>query len=92
MPPLCARVKLVAMEIKGYSASPKAPALLEPHHQIVWCHIRDTCCVRVLGGYPSAEAQLVYSTAPTADWAIRTWAVYILYAITPLGKTRPYLC
>ena len=28
--------------MKGYSAFPKAPALLEPHHQIVLCHIRDT--------------------------------------------------
>ena len=25
--------------MKGYSAFPKAPALLEPHHQIVYCHI-----------------------------------------------------
>ncbi len=24
------------------TAFPKAPALLEPHHQIVWCHIQDT--------------------------------------------------
>ncbi len=28
-------VDLGAMAIKGYSALPKAPALLEPHHQIV---------------------------------------------------------
>ena len=28
------RVDLGAMAIKGYSAFPKAPALLEPHHQI----------------------------------------------------------
>ena len=28
--------------MKGYSAFPKAPALLEPHHQIVKCHIQDT--------------------------------------------------
>ena len=28
--------------MKGYSAFPKAPALLEPHHQIVYCHIQDT--------------------------------------------------
>ena len=30
-----ARVDLGAMAMKGYSAFPKAPALLEPHHQIV---------------------------------------------------------
>ena len=30
------------MAIKGYSAFPNAPALLEHHHQIVSCHILDT--------------------------------------------------
>ena len=30
--PLQARVGLGAMAMKGYSAFPKAPALLEPHH------------------------------------------------------------
>ena len=33
--PLQARVNLGAMAIKGYSAFPKAPALLESHHQVV---------------------------------------------------------
>ena len=42
MLPLRARVDLGAMATKGYSAFPKAPALLEPHHQIVHCHIQDT--------------------------------------------------
>ena len=28
-----------AMAMKEHSAFPKAPALLEPQHQIVWCHI-----------------------------------------------------
>ena len=32
------RVDLGAMTIKGYSAFPKTPALLEPHHQIAYCH------------------------------------------------------
>ena len=68
--PLWARVDLGAMVMKGYSAFPKAPALLEPHHQIVKCHIQDT---RWRGGsYPSAEVQSVYSTAP-ADWARKNW-------------------
>ena len=35
MLPLRAQVDLGAMAMKGYSASPKAPALLEPHYQIV---------------------------------------------------------
>ena len=30
--PLRVRVDLGAMAMKGYSAFPKAPALLEPHH------------------------------------------------------------
>ena len=34
MLPLWARVDLGAMAMKGCSALPKAPALLEPHHQI----------------------------------------------------------
>ena len=38
------------------------PGLLEPHHQIVLCHIQDTCWG---ASYPSAEKQLVYSTVPT---------------------------
>ena len=35
MQPLQARMDLGAMAMKGYSAFPKAPALPEPHHQIV---------------------------------------------------------
>ena len=30
------------MAMKGYSAFPKAPALLEPHYKIVFCHIHET--------------------------------------------------
>ena len=52
--------------MKGYTAFLKTPALLEPHNQIVWCHIQDTSWM--WGSYPSAEKQSVYSTAP-ADWA-----------------------
>ena len=60
MLPLRARMDIGAM--KGYSAFSKAPALLEPCHQIVKCHIQDT---RWGGGsYHSAEKQSVYSTAP----------------------------
>ena len=35
MLPLWARVDQGAIAMKRYSALPKAPALLEPHHQIV---------------------------------------------------------
>ena len=41
---LWARVDLGVMAMKGYSAFPKALALLEPHHQIVYYHIQDTPC------------------------------------------------
>ena len=33
--PLWASVNLGTMAMKGYSTLPKAPALLEPYHQIV---------------------------------------------------------
>ena len=42
MLPFRARVDLGAMAKKGCSAFPKPPALLESHHQIVYCHIQDT--------------------------------------------------
>ena len=51
------------MAMKGCSAFPKAPASLEPHHQIVLCHISRTL-VEGRESYTSAEMQLVYSTAP----------------------------
>ena len=74
MLPLWARVDLETMAMKEYSTFPKAPALLEPHHQIVQCHIQDT---RWGKSYSSAETQLVYSTAPD-NWAI-TSTVTITY-------------
>ena len=40
--PFRVSVDLGAMAMKGYSAFPKAPALLEPHYQTVLCHIQDT--------------------------------------------------
>ena len=46
--PFRASVDQGAMAMKWCSAFPKAPAPLEPHHQIVYCHIHDTCCEGVL--------------------------------------------
>ena len=37
-----AKVDLKAVAMKEYSAFPKAPALLEPHRQNLWCHIQDS--------------------------------------------------
>ena len=48
MLPCWVRVDLGAMAMKRCSIFPKAPALLEPHHQIVSCHIQDTNWVGVL--------------------------------------------
>ena len=45
---LWVRVGLEMMAMKGCSGFPKAPALLEPHRQIVWCHIQDTHWAGVL--------------------------------------------
>ena len=56
MRPLLVRVELRAMTMKEYSA------LLEPHHQIVLCHMQRG------ESYSSAEMQSVYSTdKATAD-------------------------
>ena len=56
-----------AMAMKGCSAFPKAPGLLEPNHQNVYCHIQDTHWWG--DSYPSAEIQSLYSTA-LVDWVI----------------------
>ena len=42
MLPLQAKEDLGAMAMKGYTAFPKASALLEPHHKIALCHIQVT--------------------------------------------------
>ena len=55
------RDNLGAMAMKGYSAFPKAPALLEPRHQIV---VLSRTLVCGGGSYSAAEKQTVYSTAP----------------------------
>ena len=62
--PLQSRVDLGDMAIKECSAFPKAPALLEP----LFSDILVVYLGHLLGGYPSAKVQLVYSTAP-GNWA-----------------------
>ena len=68
MLPVQARANLAAMAMKGCSAFPKAPALLEPHYQIGYPGYDTKHCGGGGQFYLSAEVQLVYSTAP-ADWA-----------------------
>ena len=71
-------VNLGVMAMKGYSAFPKAPALLELHHQIV----RISYPGHSLGdSYPSAEIKSVYSTAPESmNWQvanhIEVWSLW----------------
>ena len=55
-----------ATAIKGYPTFPKAPALLEPHHQIVLCYIQETCW----GSLSFLQMQSVYLII-TADLANR---------------------
>ena len=69
MLPLRDRVDQGVMAMKGYSSFLKAPALLEPHHQIFLMSYPGH--LLVVGSYLSAEIHSVYSTAP-ADWACVT--------------------
>ena len=66
MLPLQARVDLGVIEMKGYIPQSSSIAGTSPSDCLVSYpgHSFE-------GSYPSAEKQLVYSTAP-ADWAIRT--------------------
>ena len=66
------------MAVKGCSAFPKAPALLEHHHQIVLRPIQETHWGK--GSYPFTVVQSVYFTVPT------DWENYILEKI----KDRKY--
>ena len=65
------------MALKEYSTFSKGPVSLEPHHQIVLCHVQDIRCG--VGSYTSAEVQSVYSTAP-ADWARKLYSNQLYYA------------
>ena len=60
-----ARSDLGAMAMKGYSAFPQDPALLEPHHKIVKCHIQDT-----RGGDLTPQQKRSRNSTAPADWAI----------------------
>ena len=65
MLPLRLRVDVVAMAMKGYTAFPKAPALLEPHHQIVFVISRTFIGV-VLS--LCREAVGVFCSIPPPSW------------------------
>ena len=56
---------LSAEAMKGYSAFPKAPVLLEPHIRLFYVSYPGHSLGET---YPSSEMQSVYSTTP-ANWA-----------------------
>ena len=60
------KVELGVMTIKGYSEFPKAPVLLEPHHQFVKCHIQDTRW----GVLPHCREAVcvIYSPSRQSEW------------------------
>ena len=58
------------MTIKGYSAFPKASALLKSHHQIVLCHIRT-----LIGGVlPLCRNTVGIFCSPS--WVTNLWLVW----------------
>ena len=87
MLPLRARVDLRVIAMKRYSAFPKAPALLEPHHQVVQCHIQDTR----LGILPLCRGavSVFYSPSRLGNSKIRwTASIYIYIYIVFLNMHR----
>ena len=63
---LQARVDLGAMAMKGESVFPKAPALLEPHHQIISCHMEGE------GLLP------FYRDAVSVFYVIHPWVIWLV--------------
>ena len=83
MLPLRARVDLGAMAIKGYSAFPKAPALLEPHHQIFSVIIRT-----LMGGDLTPlqrSSRCILQPQPTGQLMTRYSLLMSTYAILKTG-------
>ena len=82
MLPFRARMDLGAMAMKGYAAFPKAPALLEPHYQIVKCHIQDT---RWAESYSSADWDIIISKR---KMIIRIRITNLCYVVTDIKHKR----
>ena len=73
MLPLQVKMDLGAMAKKRHSAFPKSPLLLEPHHQIVYCHIQNTRRGWVLPLCKDAVG-VFYSTSRLSN-SISVWLV-----------------
>ena len=86
MLPLWAKVDPGAMALKGYSAFPKAPAFLEPQHQIVSCHVQDT---RSEGGdliSLQRSSRYIQHTQGHAEYIKKNKERLIIAAITAMPK------
>ena len=71
-------VNLGEMAIREYSTFSKAPALLEPHHQIVQYHIQDIYWRKDAVGVFYSPSQLGHSS-------IWVWSVMISYTVVPVN-------
>ena len=86
--PFWAREDLGAMAMKGCSAFPKAPASLEPHHQI-YCHTQDTHW----GGLTPLQrcSRCILQPQPTRQRLLsvisgHSWGGVLLYSSSRLDK------
>ena len=64
--------------MNGYSTFPKAPALLESHHQIVLCHIQNTC-LRGLTPQQRCSQCILQSKSPGQDIDLNFLNEQLLY-------------
>ena len=82
--PLQMRVNLGAMAIKGYSAFPKAQHYWSLTIRLINVISRTLIWWGGGGSYPSAEMQLVYSTAPVCHdlWQIKLFEIELFNHLT----------
>ena len=73
--------------MEGYSAFPKVSTLLEPHHQIVLCHIQDTRCRRLtfLPRYSRCILQ------PLCSWT-RSFPLTVCRRLLAETKQKKHVC
>ena len=82
--PLRTRIELGAMVMNGCSVFPKAPALLGPYHQIVWCHIGTL----IGGGLPLCRGAVSVFYCSKSDSVTITNIIYIyIYVCMYLQNT-----
>ena len=88
--------------MKGCSTFPKAPALLELQHQIVWCHIQDIrwwwgltplqrCCQCILQPQPTGQ-KLFLSKFASLLWLVFLCSFLFIPRILKLLLPRNLQC